>query len=283
DTNVIIKQTNTAVTQSSSLFGCKSVSYNGVTYTSSTVVRDTIRTSQNCDSIYRIANITVQNTTPITRTATVNGCDSVVFNSITYRTSTVIRDTLRTTIGCDSVYVVTNINVTTFRLSLTASANPAFAGTTVFLTTSSTVAYQAFSWQPAHLFPLQKASNQRITADSSRTIKVIAESNSGCIDTAQLFIEVKEYTDFFIPNAFSPNGDGKNDLFLLMGTTINKGRVRVFNQWGEILFATEDIRKGWDGNSKGRPQPVGIYVYEVHVTMHNGTEIKRKGFINLIR
>jgi gliding motility-associated-like protein len=181
------------------------------------------------------------------------------------------------------VYVVTNINVTTFRLTLTASANPAFAGTTVFLTTSSNIAYQAIGWQPSHLFPLQTASNQKIVADSSRMIKVIAESNVGCIDTAELFVEAKEYTDFFIPNAFSPNGDGKNDVFLIMGTTINKGRIRVFDQWGQMLFATEDVRKGWDGNFKGRPQPVGIYVYEVHITMNNGAEIKKKGFINLIR
>jgi hypothetical protein len=46
-------------------------------------------------------------------------------------------------------------------------------------------------------------------------------------------LEVKEYNDFFIPNAFSPNGDGKNDLFLPMGTTIAKGKMSVFNQWGK--------------------------------------------------
>jgi gliding motility-associated-like protein len=195
----------------------------------------------------------------------------------------VVRDTLKTTLGCDSVYIITNIKITTFTLSLTASATPAFAGTTVFLSTNSNIGYQSISWTPSHLFPFQNASSQRIIADSSRTIKVIAESNSGCIDTAQLFVEVKEFTDFFVPNAFSPNGDGKNDVFLLMGTTISKGKVRVFNQWGEMLFTTDDLKKGWDGNAKGRPQPVGIYVYEVHVTMHNGTEVRKKGFINLIR
>jgi gliding motility-associated-like protein len=98
-----------------------------------------------------------------------------------------------------------------------------------------------------------------------------------------LLVEIKEYSDFFVPNAFSPNSDGKNDVFLVMGTTIEKGKVRIFNQWGEQLFATDDITKGWDGSYKGRPQPVGIYVYEVHVIMRNGKEGKKKGFINLIR
>jgi gliding motility-associated-like protein len=283
DTVVVIKPITSAVTQSSTLSGCKSVVFNGITYTSSTIVKDTLRNSINCDSVYRITNVNVQNTPVVTRTQTINGCNSVVLNNISYKNSTTVKDTLKTTAGCDSIYVVTTINISTSNLALTASANPAFAGTTVTLTTSSSSGYRTIAWQPAHLFPLQTASTQRITADTSRMIKVIAESNAGCIDTAQLFVEVKEFTDFFIPNAFTPNGDGKNDLFLLMGTTINKGRIRIFNQWGEMLFATEDVRKGWDGTFKGKPQPVGIYVYEVHVTMNNGTEIKKKGFINLIR
>ncbi len=68
-----------------------------------------------------------------------------------------------------------------------------------------------------------------------------------------------------------------------MGTTIGKGKMRIFNQYGEMIFATDNLTKGWDGSYKGRPQPIGIYVYEVQVTMLNGTEITRKGFVNLIR
>jgi gliding motility-associated-like protein len=225
----------------------------------------------------------VQNAPAVVRTATLSGCDSVVFNSKRYKTSTIVRDTLKTTIGCDSVYNITNINVTTFRLSLTSSANPVFAGTTVFLSTNSNIAYQVIAWLPSHLFLSQTSSTQRLLADSARTIRVVAESNTGCIDTAQLVIEPKDYNDLFVPNAFSPNNDGKNDLFLVMGTTIDKGKVRIFNQWGEPLFATDDIRKGWDGTYKGRLQPVGVYVYEVLVTLRNGTEVKKKGFVNLIR
>jgi gliding motility-associated-like protein len=179
--------------------------------------------------------------------------------------------------------VVTTINITKFNLLLSASSNPAFEGTSVILSSSSALAYTVLAWEPAYLFPFQNAATQRMTADTSRTVTVTGESSAGCIDTARLFVEIKTYNDFFVPNAFSPNGDGKNDIFIPMGTTISKGKMRIFNQWGGMLFETENISQGWNGMSKGKLQPVGIYVYEVQVTMLNGSLVSRKGYVNLIR
>jgi len=89
--------------------------------------------------------------------------------------------------------------------------------------------------------------------------------------------------DFYVPNAFSPNGDNVNDYFSVYGTTIKNGELRIYNQWGEQIFSTSDIKKGWDGTYKGKAQPVGVYIYVVSAEMFNGTIQNTKGYINLIR
>jgi gliding motility-associated-like protein len=74
----------------------------------------------------------------------------------------------------------------------------------------------------------------------------------------------------FIPNAFTPNGDGNNDILYVYGNTIQKLTFSVYDQWGEQQFRTTNKAAGWDGTYKGHAQPVGVYVYYVEVTLDNG-------------
>src|SRR5207302_843803 len=99
------------VTQAASYFGCNNNGKASSTDTSSTVVRDTLRTTRGCDSIYKVATITIQNISPVTQAASYFGCNSYVYNGTTYTSSTVVRDTLRTTRGCDSIYKVAAITI----------------------------------------------------------------------------------------------------------------------------------------------------------------------------
>jgi gliding motility-associated-like protein len=89
--------------------------------------------------------------------------------------------------------------------------------------------------------------------------------------------------DVFVPNVFTPNGDGKNEVLLVYGNYITKLDMRVFNQWGEQLFATDTKSKGWDGTHKGKPQPTGVYVYVLEASLTDGRTVKSKGYINLMR
>ena len=102
----------TPTTNSIKLTGCNTVTYNGITYNNSTIVRDTTRATAGCDSIYTIATITIKSITTVTNNSTLSGCNSVVYKGITYTDSSIIRDTIRTTQGCDSVYNITTINIT---------------------------------------------------------------------------------------------------------------------------------------------------------------------------
>ncbi|WP_216846799.1 gliding motility-associated C-terminal domain-containing protein, partial [Mucilaginibacter sp. L196] len=87
----------------------------------------------------------------------------------------------------------------------------------------------------------------------------------------------------FVPNAFTPNGDGKNDVEYVYGTSIKSLTFYVYNQWGEMIFKSDSKASGWDGTFKGTNQPVGVYVYYVQATMNDGKQIMKKGTITLLR
>lgn len=90
-------------------------------------------------------------------------------------------------------------------------------------------------------------------------------------------------SEVYIPNSFSPNGDGLNDRLLVYGNGVKEMQMVVFNQWGEKIFETRNQASGWDGTYKGKAQPSGVYMYVSKITLFDGAVIEKKGAINLIR
>jgi hypothetical protein len=93
------------------LSGCNSLAFNDSTYFTSAVVRDTIRTVNGCDSIYKKTNITIKSISPTSQSSNQSACDKFIYKNITYNSSTVIKDTLRTQEGCDSIFLTINATV----------------------------------------------------------------------------------------------------------------------------------------------------------------------------
>ncbi|WP_165825389.1 Ig-like domain-containing protein [Pedobacter yonginense] len=89
--------------------------------------------------------------------------------------------------------------------------------------------------------------------------------------------------EIYIPNIFTPNNDGKNDLFLIYGNTIASARMTIYTQWGQLIYQSDNVANGWDGTFKGVNQPVGVYVYIVDVKFADGTSVMKKGTVTLIR
>ena len=96
-------------------------------------------------------------------------------------------------------------------------------------------------------------------------------------------IEVEQEFNLYIPNAFSPDGDGVNDLFRAEGTGIREFTMRVYDRWGELVFETEDITKAWDGAFKGGLATPGVYVVQVRVKAMIGEAYDRMGHVTLVR
>jgi large repetitive protein len=122
--------------------------------------------------------------------------------------------------------------------------------------------------------------NNSVTA----TITVVP-MNGGCAGTSGKYnITVKPLNkDVFVPNVFSPNGDGKNDKLFVYGNYISKVEMRIFNQWGEQIIFINSLNQGWDGKHRGKPQPVGVYVYVLKAVMTDGRVVNLKGSITLLR
>ncbi len=86
----------------------------------------------------------------------------------------------------------------------------------------------------------------------------------------------------YIPNAFTPNGDGINDYFAVSGESIQTFSMQIFNRWGELIFESKDASSGWDGLYKGKPAPQGTYVYKVIASGISGKKSAKEGSFNLI-
>jgi gliding motility-associated-like protein len=124
--------------------------------------------------------------------------------------------------------------------------------------------------------------------DQSVTIIVRARGQIACQTSANSTpVTGKAANPFgdqvYIPNAFTPNNDGKNDTFLIYGNTISSAKMSIYTQWGQLIFQSDNVANGWDGTFKGVNQPIGVYVYMVDITFTNGTTSLRKGTVTLIR
>ncbi|MFK7972312.1 MAG: PKD domain-containing protein, partial [Bacteroidia bacterium] len=116
------------------------------------------------------------------------------------------------------------------------------------------------------------------------TIRAVEED--GGYDTTALSNEVCLYIDpiFYAPTAFSPNGDGHNETFIVPASSVGSYHLQLFNRWGNLIFETRNPEAAWDGTYKGQPVPEGVYVWTVYATGLTGRPIiEQTGTVTLIR
>jgi len=114
-------------------------------------------------------------------------------------------------------------------------------------------------------------------------ITLYAISPNGCTDSiSQIFYP---YMNIFVPNAFTPNGDGVNDTFFALGTEVRSFEMWIFNRWGEELFYTDDINKHWTGNFDGGDYYVKdeVYTYRIKAVGLRGNSIEKFGSVTQLR
>ncbi|MEO6315888.1 MAG: PKD domain-containing protein [Chitinophagaceae bacterium] len=144
-------------------------------------------------------------------------------------------------------------------------------------------------WQPATGLSCSDCANPVANPKQTTLYRVIAINEGGCInkDEVSIFV-VCNNGNIFMPNTFSPNGNGTNDVFYPRGTGLyNIRSMRIFNRWGEPVFEASnfkanDASKGWTGNFKGQPAPNDVYVYFVEVVCENNSVLLYSGNIALI-
>lgn len=269
---------------------CGSFTYKGNTYTNNAVITDTFFATSGCDSAYVTFNIFVHYNTPTIEYLDLKGCDSVEFRGVMYYQDTFVIDSFKSQFGCDSFVVVNNILVQNFDIDLLSNVTKIVDGEIVELETKGNSPYEMISWWPNEYFPNQKLLSQYFFPHESNKYIVTAKSNYGCIDTAEVFVEVVPLVpDMLMPNAFSPNGDGLNDdfkpiFFHETGYRINY--FHIFDRWGNLVFTLENSYvKGWNGinETTGKKADVGVYYYIIEVQFVNGQVVQKKGDVTLLK
>ncbi len=141
-----------------------------------------------------------------------------------------------------------------------------------------------YLWSPAA--PLNNAStaNPIATLNADTRFTLIVEDVIGCFGYDTVFIKVYDGPAYYVPTAFTPNGDGRNDIFRAVPSgVVSTEYFRVFDRWGKLVFETSKWLKGWDGTYQGRPQAGGAYVWIIKGRDKDGKTIERKGTVILIR
>lgn len=144
----------------------------------------------------------------------------------------------------------------------------------------------SYSWNPEYGLSCSDCPNPTVTAYNRTDYVLTISMESGlatCYAKARLHVAIEEAEFMYIPNAFTPNGDGNNDIFLVYGQDIQKASVKIFNRWGELVFESLNQFQGWDGMYKGVLAPSGLYTYVVQATRLDNTKEERNGSIMLIR
>jgi gliding motility-associated-like protein len=104
----------------------------------------------------------------------------------------------------------------------------------------------------------------------------------GCRNTDVVCVTVTKDWDVFIPNAFTPNGDLINEVFIPMGYAISEINLQIFDRWGHQIFKSHDDVIGWDGTNKGRLCEQGVYIYKAEITAMSGEKRYKTGHVTLL-
>jgi len=193
-------------------------------------------------------------------------------------------------LGCADT-AVHPINVVPLPTAIPVS-NPVIiiSGASAQLNMNYTGPVVSYTWLPVQHLDCTNCPQPVANPQFSTDYHVQVQDRYGCKNSGDITVKVVcNGQNFFIPNTFSPNGDGVNDIFYLRGTGLFRIKsLLIFNRWGEIVFEkrefpVNDPVAGWDGNYKGKKAKADVYVYQIEIICSNGEIIKYSGNVALIQ
>jgi gliding motility-associated-like protein len=166
--------------------------------------------------------------------------------------------------------------------SFTATPNPALVEQDITFTDVTPGNIISWQWD----FGDGEGDNTEITTHSYPdggvyVVTLTIVDNIGCIDTVSKEISIALLP--VLPSGFTPNGDGENDVFIIRGGPFRNVDFKVYNNWGQVIFESNDSEVGWDGTYKGEPVPLGVYTWTFVIDMGSNFVVKESGDVTLIR
>ena len=147
----------------------------------------------------------------------------------------------------------------------------------------------SYNWQPSELFDCPTCPNPTLTSPFTQDVNLIIRDIYGCTDSLTTYVAVDGRQPIYVPNVFTPDGDGNNDYVAIFGNIGIVERIlsfQVYTRWGEQVysdgnFAPNSARRGWDGMLNGRPALPGAYMWVAEVRLFDG-QIQREGGITVL-
>ncbi len=144
-----------------------------------------------------------------------------------------------------------------------------------------------YAWQPPESLNDPAIFNPIAQPEATTTYLLHIENAFGCNATAEIRLVVVPLTcdepHIFIPTAFTPNGDGENDVFRLRSNTVETLYCIIYNRWGQRVFESLDFSESWDGTFEGQALPPDVYAYYIEAVCFDGTIFKKQGNVSLLR
>jgi gliding motility-associated-like protein len=149
---------------------------------------------------------------------------------------------------------------------------------------SVTGAGTSFDWTPPTALDNAHSSHPLAQPQEDITYTITVRNDAGCKAIDSVHVHVKVPIGIYMPNAFTPNNDGLNDLIKpYIGPHFSLTRFSIYNRWGQPVFSTNVKGKGWDGKSAGVVQPAGGYVWFINAKDDTGRKIEKEGVLVLVR
>ena len=137
------------------------------------------------------------------------------------------------------------------------------------------------TWEPDYMLSCTFCNNSAAIVPSSITYYATIANQYGCV--AKDSVEIKVTPTIYIPNSFSPNGSGINDVFKPEYSGYVEIELLIFNRWGENIFRTNELGVGWNGTYKNVNCELGVYTYKLIATDINSKTIEKVGHVTLLR
>lgn len=143
----------------------------------------------------------------------------------------------------------------------------------------------SYRWTPEEFFTCPACATVALTPTASTTVTLnVSDANDCFVIPINIPLEIREEYSLDVPNTFTPNGDGINDVVYIRGWGIQRlVEFRIYNRWGNEVFFTDNLHEGWDGTYNGKLQNIDTYVYVVKVETWEGNVIEKKGTITLLK
>lgn len=210
--------------------------------------------------------------------------DSVVIVAPFQSTNYILTTQQYTCIQQDTITIDPTINAPP--LEVFAAPDSIYPGEVSQISATDDLTY-TYNWLPTETLSDTTIFNPVAAPLATTSYTVTVTDDKGCIavDTVTIFVRPFEceMPYIFIPNAFSPNGDGKNDKLFVRANGIADFYFAVYNRWGQLVFETADLNIGWDGAFNGLPLTADVFGYMLKVKCLDGADFFRKGNITLVR